>query len=525
MGCKCDAGYTGADCSLKQCKYGIDPLYTNDYTTASLPSWKYNLYTQSDGVLVGTYAIKFFDVFGEDYVTKPIVHKRLNNYCSDITDALEALPNSVVPINSVQCNYSSLTNGATFTLTFTENPGDLRQIEVLPFLDGTRSTLYDNSSYDASGQPDAAVVEVSSATTIGEFHDYFTQHCAGVVVTIANHAPDQDIYNFYTVGKLSFSSSSSTAKQAKLLKQCLGDADGNFDNNRDVENWDYGSWDEAERSGMVGRHPHAIKLVKKSPADTVDGGLHYLVWYNNRTDTFNLLSRRPTWNENLAYAISSSTEYYVFTTDGVVEAVMYDAGADAVLNGVKDHQAVAWWKAYTNILYTSFDVSCDSGNYNSSFMPLKSSRTVPNCLSKGDLLYLPAGGYGNEYTRVYGDTVSARSIYDNFNSTGYTGSLYTVKKVWVEATGPTTHVREDRYRIMLDKNVNWDGYEAGDVDGSGSLRNGYQWLFKFTPNATSTYTYVSECSNRGLCDRSSGLCKCFKGYTNDACDTQSALAV
>jgi len=37
------------------------------------------------------------------------------------------------------------------------------------------------------------------------------------------------------------------------------------------------------------------------------------------------------------------------------------------------------------------------------------------------------------------------------------------------------------------------------------------------------YTYVSQCSNRGLCDGSSGLCQCFKGYTGDNCDTISEL--
>jgi len=37
------------------------------------------------------------------------------------------------------------------------------------------------------------------------------------------------------------------------------------------------------------------------------------------------------------------------------------------------------------------------------------------------------------------------------------------------------------------------------------------------------YTYVSECSNRGVCDGGSGLCKCFKGYTGDNCNTISEL--
>jgi hypothetical protein len=40
---------------------------------------------------------------------------------------------------------------------------------------------------------------------------------------------------------------------------------------------------------------------------------------------------------------------------------------------------------------------------------------------------------------------------------------------------------------------------------------------------TTPYTYVSECSNRGLCEGSSGLCKCFKGYTGDSCETISEL--
>jgi len=51
------------------------------------------------------------------------------------------------------------------------------------------------------------------------------------------------------------------------------------------------------------------------------------------------------------------------------------------------------------------------------------------------------------------------------------------------------------------------------------------WVYKFVPNVESQYEYVAECSNRGICERDSGLCTCFPGYTADDCHEQSSLAL
>lgn len=62
-------------------------------------------------------------------------------------------------------------------------------------------------------------------------------------------------------------------------------------------------------------------------------------------------------------------------------------------------------------------------------------------------------------------------------------------------------------------------------DAGGTVATGTDKLYYWTTDPTTDqFTYVSECSGRGLCNTQSGVCDCFKGYTNDNCDTQNILA-
>merc|ERR1719502_2180012 len=90
-----------------------------------------------------------------------------------------------------------------------------------------------------------------------------------------------------------------------------------------------------------------------------------------------------------------------------------------------------------------------------------------------------------------------------------------------------THVREDRYRIVLDKHVPFDGTTTSGKLKFGASGNetvvGVVNMFKFSPATTGNYEFVAQCSNRGTCD--DGQCECFKGYTNDNCKGALYIAV
>jgi len=523
MGCKCDAGYSGPDCSSRDCKYGIDPLYVDDEQTARVESVDYRIYVNDMSTTYsrGTYALKFFDVFGEDYETGPIDMKA---NCSVIEDSLEALPNTVIPKGSVRC-FEEGPDGsyAHYNLRFQGNPGYLKQLFVDTYLDGSRATVFDEAD-EADANP---TVEIFNTGITGEFTDYFATQCRHVYATISaeSSAATSELNSGYQLQVLNVENAPS-GMGVKLLKQCLGDSDGVEGDNIEVYDWDYGSIQVKKNVWMMSSYPHAVKLVEVDPEDDLQGGYYYLTWWDPETEQFLIANRPETANIGNTYA--------VYATDGVVERVIIDKGYDAFDDEVSfttgkagdqgdgeiddyyggDARITAYFEAYTNVLYTSYDTACETAY-----------ASVEPCLDKGDMLFI----IDSTYVKGKFNPTLAPSTHTNSAAAIESGNIYTITKIYKEDPTVGTFTRvEDRFRIVLDKNLPFAGTEITAFTNASNTEHaegntGVVNLFKFSPATTGNYEFVSQCSNRGTCDE--GTCACFKGYTSDDCAVQSSLAV
>ena len=134
MGCVCDGGFSGPDCSEKKCKWGVDPLYKNDGRNPSVPNYTFEFYTSDDtsnSKIEGNYSIVFTDIIGETWKTTAL---DISSTCDQIQSALYSIPNDVIN-GGVWCYRSTFTRGA--------NPGNI----------ATPVATYDGQEPDTSQNP------------------------------------------------------------------------------------------------------------------------------------------------------------------------------------------------------------------------------------------------------------------------------------------------------------------------------------------------------------------------------------
>jgi hypothetical protein len=541
MGCVCDGGYTGADCSERMCKYGADPLYYDDEQNIRYANFTYQFYTLSSGAtLSGNYSLIFYDALGEDWQTTPL---GWNASCDVLTDTLEALPNNVIPAGSVKCYKSDMTNDGVspgqeaagvepiydasmflyskYTIAFPMNPGKLQQIAINKYLDGSRPTLYSSETTSTLGW------HIYPNGFIGENVDMVPDRCEDVLVTLDISSP----YHILT--------GLSTAEE-KLLMACLGDSNGDASDNVDVYNWDLGSVN----------NPHLIKLVDAtqdtsiavvnnagdtsydaalsrypitklcsvsdaSPRTAADGypvdayGMYicpnrnppgfFAVLYYTGTE-FRIFSRA-------AQDYSTSTEFYVYTTTGYLQMVNPKSSVYSTI--LSDATADKVDQYYSNVLHVTNSDSTYAG-----FLGAIDCETTTvgqngalDCLSKNDYVMV----LSTDASTYDAADLAANPVYPN---------MYQVKKIGRQARTSDLEDEATRHQLVLDYSMNanfaWDGGNSVSTDTSAQV-------YKFYP-PSNAYAYAGECSHRGICNTKTGLCSCFPGYSTDNCGVVNALS-
>jgi len=326
-------------------------------------------------------------------------------------------------------------------------------------------------------------------------------------------------------------------------------------------------------------YPHLVKLVR-TVTTSDDGGYYVALIFDPVNEIFRLLNEIHAADDSNdpSDAILNTDEYEIYTTNGVLARV--SATASAVFGfGSKEiysvNHAFEFDKQGGTAPINSGDVSCElslkrpdreqfihAGVLNASVtgrpeggapnldmfwydtrrpedrLPFANEdavftsdnpQNVYHCLNKGSL-FTVLNFFNSSQNPQHINMYTAEKLYQK----QYKYSQFDQPLGAVDPMDGRRDLDYQTFTVVTDLSTNWANGRSSDVQkvwdtavGPESHKGGegeFQF-YKFYPARDSTYNYVAQCSNRGVCKEESGLCECFSGYTSDSCSEQNSLAV
>jgi len=499
-GCHCDPQYYGPDCSRFNCEYGVDPLYyTSPEISARYANWSIVIaHANMSTSIQGTFTLTFYDVYDEDYTTRPLPY---DASCREMIEAIEGLPNHYVRAGSVKClkfeDYAADTPdepfrnylrgpryGVKYTVVMPSVVGKTKQphVNVHDQESGKRQTLQ-----SLSGDRGMLGTQVYPNGFTGEFVDYVGDLCSNVDVTL------QKGTNYDTLGGLTY-------METRLLMKCLGDADGNpdkFDATSAVLSeaftWDYGSY----------LNPHLIKLVEATPGGALTD---ICKGKNGRTrgqDKPCIVERPPGFYAFLTYHagdrefrlfnpaasdFGNTTEFNIYTTKGTMRLVSNFAGVDSLPHAEAYSREVRMAPSTDQFVGYAGSVDCESNPVLENGLRM--------CVEKNDKLFF----FANDMNEA---SHASNPRYPN---------MYTLERAYLTPE-PVNGTMVPRMVLDYSMTGSW---HINDYEGPHGR------VYHFTPNGDEVRV-VGPCSFRGECSTNSGQCKCHTGFYGQDCSEMVAV--
>lgn len=554
MGCECDSGYEGFDCSERKCKMGSDPLSFEGARFGQVENHTFIFYTPSNDTvnnkyyfdldIVGTYKIALTDDYQKYWETDDIP---IHSNCDTITQKIRAIPSPSFSKIEIRCWRSPDTRGAYKEENGQWPTGDNKQGQTTTgirdetadtsFIYSGTTEILDTNRWDSekfilslgrqstqmppkiithdndqrptlyANYPDVKVYAKVYANGHTSYDvDIFPEECKDVYIRFDKS--EANVYGYIVLKFGTFVNGVFTEDDVthKKFKQCLGDADGDWENNYrradkekndDIINFDDGDamnphvfmLYEVTQYYCTNYNPYPYALYDRDLSGCTEpdefhvpqtlmcpdtwnaddianngyfingqcanknpSGLLTVALYANHTDSdaHNGEFRVYNW---IGKGYDSTTTFVPFTSNGIFQNV--DKRAIAVGQIGKDVGS-----QFTNIIHTiadyrkdvgSFegDISCEGLNSNVDLDITSTGMAARQCLVNGDKIFFyafPALFLNRDYNNDVTAAESRRIVDCNAALT----NLLTVKNV---AKFPNSDIGVDGRPAVLQNNM------------------------------------------------------------------------